>query len=219
MTRVLHHRFVLLPLLGALALITGAAAPPEAPEAGRLHHYEVKAKAGQVVMMPLGEGDRTESHLQVTLQSGVLESVKYHAACGRVLLHGASAERIPAFAPTPSAYGPGGPSRVCGVVGCGCPGSGPGLVHVAIRPQGLAAEATDVVGRFVPVLAGGDTPRPVAEAPEPGCFGWLEMTVDTTGLPVGTQVLADIKTYSPGTSLVGPPTRSDVGLMAAVVTP
>jgi hypothetical protein len=218
MTPELRHRLILLPLLGALALITVAAAPPEAPD-GRLHHFEVKAKPGQVVMVPLGEGDRTQMHLRVSLQSGVLESVKYHAACGSVLLHGTTLERVPAFAPTPAAYGAGGPSRVCGEVGCGCPGSGPGLIHVASPPQGLVADATDAVGKFVPVLAGGDTLRPVGEAPEPGCFGWLEMSVDTTGLPVATQILADVQAYSPGTPLDGPPTRIDAGLVAAVVTP
>jgi hypothetical protein len=219
MTTDLRHRLVLLPLLGALALITVAAAPPEAGDPGRLHHFEVKASPGQLVMMPLGEGDRTEMHLQVSLESGVLSSVKYHAACGSVLLHGTTLDRVPAFSPTPSAYGLAGPSRVCGEVGCGCPGSGPGLVHVTIPPQGLVADATDAVGKFVPVLAGGDTLQPVGEAPEPGCFGWLEMTVDTTGLKVGTQVLANVQAYAPGASLSGPPTQIDAGLMAAVVTP
>lgn len=210
-----------LSLFGALVLAlpqASAEAPPVAPgDGGRQQHFEIKAAPGQVAMVPLGEGDRTGQHIAVQVSAGILKSAKYHGACGRVLLHGETAERIPFFAPMPATEGAPGAS-VCGETGCTCPNARAGMIHVDRRPGFLIGDGGVDVPREVPVLPGGEAPRPVAEDPQPGCFGWLELVVDTTGLKVGTQILADVGFYAQGAPLDGPPTHAERPV-AAVVTP
>jgi|GEM_PF-1812799 len=221
MIRLPYRHMAYLTLAGALFLALPSASaepPPMAPGDGRIQHFEIRAKAGQVAMLPLGEGDRTGQHITVRLSDGALVSAKYQAACGRVLLHGPDGERIPAFAPTPSSEGAVDTSRVCGEAGCGCANAQPGTIHVTKPPSFLVSDSAAVMARSVQVLPGGDTPQPVAEDTEPGCFGWLELAVDATGLRVGTQIVATVEAYAPGAPLSGPPTTSE-RLNAAVVTP
>jgi len=223
MTHFETRRLLRLSFFGALLLaLPQAAATPVAgaPEEGqRPAYFEVRPAAGQVVMVPLGEGDRTGWHLKVTVDKGVLQSAKYQAACGPVLLNGTTADRIPAFVPAPS-LNTAAPdqTRVCGQTGCTCANAPAGIIHVSRAPELFVAIRGEDAPSAGPVLPGGDAPAPVAEDAAPGCFGWLELVVDASGLRVGTEVLATVAYYVPGAPLNGSPTRVEP-LLAAVVAP
>jgi len=197
----------------ALALMTPAALADHVPGTeGRLLHFEVRPAAGQVAMVPVGEGDLTGWHLRVAVSAGALQTALYHGGCGRTLVQALTGERFPAFAPVPMATGDGpatGPA-------CGSEVS-PGTVRVDRRPGFLPDADLDVLGRGVPVLPGGGAPQPAMESPDPACFGWLELVVDATGLPVGAQVIATVELFAPGAPLDAPPTRVE-SIVAATVT-
>lgn len=217
--RVTLRVFASMCLVGTLALSTPTAsadAPPQPPGSMGHPYYELRAGANQVAMVPLGEIDLLGWHLRVTTNVGVLGAVKYHAACGPTLLSGPMAERIPTFSPSPSALGPGR-SAVCGEVGCTCPHAA-GKIHVDRPPRSLPASAPDALEASGPILPNGAPPLPVADDGLPGCFGWLELALDATGLEVGRQILATVDAWAPDAPLDGPPTSSRK-IAAAVITP
>ncbi|MCA9517577.1 MAG: hypothetical protein KC635_21705 [Myxococcales bacterium] len=209
-------RRAMVALVCALSATGPAVASDHAPP-GRLQFFELRPEARAVAMVPIGEGDRVGQHLGVRVSAGKLLAVRYHGACGQVVLAGPAAERVPAFAPHP-ASDRAGLARVAGEAGCSCKGGGPGVVHVDRAPQFLAAEPLDRVGDDVPVLPGGARPIVVGQSDEDGCFGWVELELDTRGVPYGTDIDATVTTWAKGVPPTAAPTEVEV-VAAARVSP
>jgi len=206
----------LLPALVALSSYGIAHADPAA-ERAHVPYFEVRATPRAVVMVPLGEGDQLGRHLRVTLSSGRLLEVRFHSAVGNVVLSGAARARLPAFAPHPS-DDPAMLSRVT-ASHCACIGADAATVHVTQRPQYLVPELLARVGVDVPVVPGGNLPeQPLIDTDEAAPFGWLELTIDTRTVPIGTTIDANVSIWEAGVPLSLRPSRVE-SMPAAQVIP